>query len=162
MQIQTDMAHLKKISALIERDLKSSTALISLLQQERELMITRQRSALLDVVEQKNQCLSQLDQTRMERHVLLTEMGLDASEAAWKNLVESLTADNIADAWEKLKTTLADCQHANAVNGKMLARSRASMGRLLNLLRGQVEAPELYTAKGDTRGQCDSSTSIQA
>jgi hypothetical protein len=47
----------------------------------------------------------------------------------------------------------------NDINGKMISRSQQTLSHLINLLRGKVAAPSLYTAQG-TKTQYTSSYTV--
>jgi flagellar biosynthesis/type III secretory pathway chaperone len=44
----------------------------------------------------------------------------------------------------------------------MIARSRQTLGKLLNILRGQVAAPQLYNQSGTTTGTSGANTLAKA
>ncbi len=63
-------------------------------------------------------------------------------------MLQELANEDIKKDWDTLKELTQQCQHKNEVNGKVLIRQKQVYGRLMELMRGQTKAPNLYTATG--------------
>ena len=82
-----------------------------------------------------------------------TAIDFEKSLQTLEKLVESMesgemTLEKSLEAFEKGIKLTKECQHKNEVNGKILIRQQQVYARLLELLRGQTTAPNLYTASG--------------
>ena len=61
----------------------------------------------------------------------------------------------------RLKTLADGCRHQNAVNGKVIHRTRQSLAELARILSGQ-DADPIYTARGTKRQTSDGHSLAQA
>jgi len=148
---------------MLAQDSSAIQQLKALLVQERELLEQRQLQGMQEIVSQKDHLLGNLSFTARQREQLLRSLGLTADLAGWKAFLErdALTL-SLIPAWETLTTEFAECQAANEVNGKMINRSKQTLSHLLNLLRGQVATPSLYTQKGSTANYSSTHTVAKA
>lgn len=155
-----DAAQLREMMA---QDSNAIATLKQLLLRERELLETRNQDELALVIEQKSQLVDALNQHAQIRQTLLRNLGLSTDAAGWDLYLQrnSLTLP-LREGWQQLVKDFEECQALNDINGKMIARSRQTLDHLLNLLRGQVAAPSLYTANGAKTQQNASYTVAKA
>ncbi len=148
---------------MLAQDSSAIQQLKSLLNQEREFLEQRQMQGMEEIVSQKDHLLGNLSFTARQREQLLRSLGLSADLAGWKAFLErdALTL-SLIPAWEALTKEFVECQAANEVNGKMINRSKQTLSHLLNLIRGQVAAPSLYTQKGSTTNHSSTHTVAKA
>lgn len=139
------------LQEMIGRDIRAAEALTELLLEERQLLEQRQHEPLAELIERKTPLLEQLAQSAQQRQQWLIEAGLPADSRGWEQLLEHYP-EAIRESWPGLREAFERCQELNAVNGKLLSRSQQTLGRLLDLLRGQVAGPQLYNAAGNTDG----------
>jgi flagella synthesis protein FlgN len=151
------------VQQMIAQDMNATEQLKSLLLQERELLEKREHDGLPAIIDQKDQLLDALAQNARQRQQLLQNLGLKATAQSWEELLVAHTAlSPLRDSWKALTQAFGECQRLNEVNGKMIARSKQTLGNLLNILRGQVAAPQLYTQSGSTTGNVSSHTLAKA
>lgn len=131
-------------------DIKSSKTLLNLLQQEQDAIQNRRRELLTDIITRKTECLQTIDSNTAARYKLLTERGLAADEAGWKEFVESFQQKKLQQDWQALLSILKQCKHANEVNGRLVNRSQQTLHNLLDILRGKLNTPAVYTQRGTT------------
>lgn len=136
---------------MLAQDTSAIQELKGLLIKERELLEQRQLDGMQEIVGQKDHLLGNLTYTARQREQILRNAGLTTDLAGWKMFLErdALTL-SLIPSWESLTAEFAECQAANEVNGKMINRSKQTLSHLLNLIRGQVASPSLYTQKGST------------
>ena len=148
---------------MLAQDSSAIQQLKALLTQERELLEQRQLEGMQEIVSQKDHLLGNLSFTARQREQLLRSVGLATDLAGWKTFLErdALTL-SLIPAWQTLTTEFAECQTANEINGKMINRSKQTLSHLLNLIRGQVAAPSLYTQKGSTTNHSSTHTVAKA
>ena len=148
---------------MMAQDAEAIKQLKSLLLQERELLEQRKLEGMQEIVSLKDQLLDNLSFTAKQREQLLRNAGLSPDLAGWHTFLgrDSQTSALIPE-WQSLTNEFIECQTANETNGKMISRSKQTLSHLLNLLRGQVAAPSLYTQKGATTNHSSSHTVVKA
>lgn len=148
---------------MLAQDSQSLTQLHGLLEQERTMLESRQLQGMQELVAQKDQLLSSLAYNAKQREQVLRSAGLTTDLAGWENYLNQDASTRIfIPQWKHLTEKFIACQEANEINGKMINRSRQTLNHLLNLIRGQVVAPSLYTQKGATTNQNSSYTVAKA
>jgi flagella synthesis protein FlgN len=148
---------------MLAQDSNAIKQLKDLLLKERELLEQRQVTGMQEIVSQKDFLLGNLSFTAKQREQLLRSVGLTTDLAGWKAFLErdALTLSLIPE-WQALIDVFAECQASNEINGKMINRSKQTLSHLLNLIRGQVAAPSLYTQKGATTNYSSTHTVAKA
>lgn len=155
--------NIQLLREMLAQDSSAIQQLKNLLTQERELLEQRQLQGMEEIVSQKDHLLGNLSYTARQREQLLRSLGLAPDLAGWKTFLErdALTL-SLIPAWEALTNEFVECQAANEVNGKMINRSKQTLSHLLNLIRGQVASPSLYTQKGSTTNYSSTHTVAKA
>lgn len=134
-----------------------------LLAKERELLEQRQTEGMQEVVSQKDHILGNLTFTAKQREQILRTAGLTTDLVGWQAFLgRDATTLSLISGWQSLTNEFIECQKANEINGKMINRSKQTLSHLLNLIRGQVAAPSLYTQKGATTNSSSTHTVAKA
>ena len=141
------------IHQAIRVDLQAVGGLLGLLEQEQEAMQQRDRSTLSALVDAKTKYIKQIEDHAAGRYQILRSLDRPAIEAEWKTLVAEYDNPPLRKDWAQLMTMLEQCRHHNEVNGRLISRSQQTLNKLLNILRGQFETPELYNNRGATEAQ---------
>ncbi len=145
------------------QDATAVTQLKNLLLLERELMEQRKHEGLQEIVMQKDQVLETLTVNAKQREQLLHSAGLETTLAGWEQLLMRTPSTlTLITQWQALTADFIECQKENEINGRMINRSKQTLTHLLNLIRGQVAMPSLYTQKGATTNQSSSHTMVKA
>jgi len=151
------------ITALREMIAQDSAALAQLKQlltYEREQLEQRKQDELPKIIEKKSVLVDQLSTSAKQRQHILTTLGLPSNAAGWDTFLQRNAATlPLCNDWKLLIAEFEECQKMNDINGKMIARSQQTLNHLLDLLRGKVAAPSLYTAQG-TKTQNTSSYTV--
>lgn len=151
------------VEQMIAQDTNAIQQLKALLVRERSLLEKRQHEELPDIITQKDQLLDTLAQSAKQRQQLLQNLGLKTDVQTWQDLLSAHAAlVNLRAPWQTLTEEFAECQRLNDINGKMIARSKQTLGNLLNILRGQVAAPQLYNQNGATTNGSSTHTLAKA
>jgi len=152
------------VSAMLTQDQSDIEQLQQLLDSEREALAQRDHAALPELIERKSRCLSALGEHALQRQNWLRAAGLSCDHQGWLNWLEhSRETRAQRDDWEALAEAFRQCREQNEINGKIIARAQHTLGRLLDVMRGQQEgAPELYNAKGRAGNAGGSGTLIKA
>lgn len=145
---------------MIAQDSAALAQLKQLLAQERDQLEQRKQDQLPQIIEQKAALLDLLGNSANQRKQILTTLNLPANAHGWDIFLQrNTTTLPLRDDWKLLVSEFEDCQKMNDINGKMIARSQQTLSHLINLLRGKVAAPSLYTAQG-TKTQHTSSYTV--
>lgn len=146
----------KAVENQINNDINACNVLLILLQKEQDALTARDPDSLAEVIEQKTQPLAHLEASAKQRVQWSNEVPGDKPSEKWNTMLQQLAQEKIKQDWETLKKLTKECQEKNEVNGKILVRQQQVYGRLLELLRGQTKAPNLYNAMGSTTGSSHS------
>ena len=141
---------LKEIESQIRQDTLACETLLALLARERDALKEKNLGELEQIIAEKAECLSQLEQSSRQRAAWSQRFSGDSPDEAWDALLNSVNNSNIRAAWQNLKKLFVECRTANEVNGKVIARNQQTFARLMGILRGQAEAPTLYTSSGSS------------
>lgn len=151
------------LNDMLVQDSSAVQKLKNLLLLERELLEQRKPEGLQEIVALKDQQLNTLSFNARQRQQLLQAAGLNANLAGWEELLLRDPATHaLVASWQVLTAEFVECQKANEINGRMINRSKQTLTHLLNLIRGQVAIPALYTQKGSTTNQNNSQTMVKA
>lgn len=151
------------VQQMIAQDALTTNQLKELLLQEREMLEQRRHDGLPQIIEQKDQLLNSLSQSAKQRQQILQTMGLKGDAQSWQDLLSAHSVlSGLREPWQLLTDAFGECQRLNDINGKMISRSKQTLGNLLNILRGQVAAPQLYTQSGATTGGASAHTLAKA
>jgi flagella synthesis protein FlgN len=141
------------LKTMIAQDSSAITELKALLLHEREQLEQRELGELPAIVARKDQLLESIAISAKQREAMMQSIGLKPNSASWEKLLESNDSTReLLEPWRALMVEFSECKTLNEINGKMIGRSRQILGQLLNLIRGQVAAPQLYTNTGTTTG----------
>ncbi|MDQ2075459.1 flagella synthesis protein FlgN [Marinimicrobium sp. ABcell2] len=151
------------LRAMLAQDTANVEQLSQLLTAEREHLEAREHEHLPALIEAKEQLLAHLGQHSQVRQQWLEQANLSRDQHGWIEFLHG-RADTRAliEPWQALIERFAQCQELNEVNGKIIGRSRQTLGQLLNLLRGQVSGPQLYNSEGGTAPESGSHTIVKA
>jgi len=151
------------LNDMLVQDSAAVQKLKKLLLQERELLEQRTPEGLQEIIPQKDQQLETLTFNAKQREQLLRAAGLATTLAGWEQLLlRDPTTHILVAKWQLLTSEFVECQKANEINGRMINRSKQTLTNLLNLIRGQVSMPSLYTQKGSTTNHNSSNSLVKA
>ncbi|BFM16602.1 hypothetical protein R50073_27850 [Maricurvus nonylphenolicus] len=146
----------------VEHDIQICDQLIELLQQESEALKQRQTQTLEGLIPVKNSLLGALANSANQRRSWLQAQGKPTDESHWLQLLQEMGGQKLLDQWQIFNDKLSNSQHLNEVNGKMIARGQQTINRLLDILRGQFDAPKLYNQSGTTQVHKSSKGMVKA
>lgn len=145
------------LSTLLSRQDALAGELLSLLDSERNALTRQALDEITALSARKQICLAHLENLAQAWEMVVQRLsdgrfGLETFSQFLATLpVSERQPLNIA--WLQLKKRLSACQDLNAVNGRVIAISRRSLDRNLDLLKGKdVAAGGLYTAQGQAAG----------
>jgi len=136
------------IMAQIESDTKACEALITLFDDERQALKERNLDALDKILEHKSAYLLTLEKSANTRFSWAKQYAQSPSSDTWEALLTQLKQPALIQAWNELKTLFARCKQQNEINGRLIARNQQVFTRLVEIVRGQTQAPTLYGSSG--------------
>lgn len=152
----------KALFSQVEQDIQVCDQLIELLQKESEALKQRQTQTLESLIPEKNSFLSALANSANQRRAWLQAQGKPTDESHWLQLLQEMGGQKLLDQWQIFNDKLSNTKHLNEVNGKMIARGQQTINRLLDILRGQFDAPKLYNQSGTTQVHKSSKGMVKA
>lgn len=139
-----------QIQQQILRDTQTCEDLLKLLNQERDALRERNMDELERILLEKASRLETLENSANERSKLARAYASGSDQENWRELISKLNDEKLDQSWQKLKELLHSCKLENEVNGKLLTRNHQIYSRLLDIVRGQSQAPSLYTSRGNS------------
>lgn len=146
----------------IQQSTQAADRMIELLNHESQLLKQRETQQLEALLTEKNQCLADIATGARQRRLWLEQLGLNTDQENWLGLLQENGGQKFLQSWQELNAKLQQCQQLNDVNGKMIARGRQTINRLLDILRGQSDSPKLYTSRGSTQNNNNSNGLVKA
>ena len=130
----------------LEQLVDQFSALKQILADESDALHRRDPDALLSAAGAKHACAVQIGQ-------LEEQLARELAGSPLRDMLVHFESHEreILEPLHTLLTTLAwECRHYNAVNGKVIHRSRQSVAELARILSG-TDADSIYTARGTQR-----------
>lgn len=136
----------------IEQDIDSCTALLTLLDEERDALKNREIDELERIIRDKAKRLSALENGAKRRSEIVRQLPEAQQSGAnqqtlWRHLLEQQAPD-VLDEWNKLGELIKQCQRENEINGRLLSRNKQVFSRILSIMRGQTQNENVYTSQG--------------
>lgn len=132
----------------IASDITACESLLELFESEREALKMRDSDSLDKILQDKSDYLQKLEQSAVMRQQWSRQVARNDASVAWDELLNSLADTNVKEQWTMLKALFKRCKEENEINGRLVARNQQVFGRLIEILRGQTAAPNLYNANG--------------
>ena len=147
------------LDQLLKKDETNLARLAEVLEQEHAALADNDMATLEQATSEKNDLLDALrDRARKKIH-LLAQLGYhpDSGQAASEFLMEHLGADStLMERWRSAQQQLSECQHRNAVNGRILGHLQRRLWRISDIIRGADQKQSLYGSAGESRSLTDS------
>jgi flagellar biosynthesis protein FlgN len=151
------------LQQMMTDDTAAITKLKELLMRERTQLEKRKQDELPKIIDQKTQLLDYLNHNTQMRNQLLRAANLPCNAKGWDTFLQRDTRTlALRSAWQNVLSVFEECKKMNEINGKMIARSQQTLSHLINLVRGKVATPSLYTAQGIKTQQGPSYTVAKA
>lgn len=135
-----------ELQSTFHKDLPVSLKLYKVLEQERSALESRDYDAFQQLLSHKKQLIAQLKNNANTRIHALHAAGFNDEHTALATASQEAPA--VAKAWNQLSDQWKECQHLNAVNEKVMQRTRLVVSQTLDLLRGATNQNKLYDPKG--------------
>ncbi len=147
------MQDLTELSHFLDRELDHCELLQTILLQERELVEQRTLSNLPQILQQKADLLSSIENTHTQKLKWLKAQNLPSSLSEFSALSSNAPKyEHCLSLWTELNRAKKQCNESNTVNGIIIAKSRKRNGEQLDILKGIKTGKPLYDSAGKTTG----------
>ncbi len=137
-----------KLKNLLLQDLKDLETLKNLLEGEQEAITKRDTTTIQRVTQDKASIVATLESRTKVKAKLIASSGLGIKPGQVEIGLKRLNDSELMTLWRKTKDYSNDCQHLNAVNGNVIARSLQRTNKLMQIIRGQTQTNHLYGQQG--------------
>ena len=129
-------------------------ALVELMKQEQQLLISADADGLAEVTPRKVALVQELAQLSRQRHAALGGAGFPAAEAGMDPWLAAHGDEAVRSSWSELLARTAEAKELNRVNGMLINRQMAHNQTVLQALRTPTGGADstLYGANGQTFG----------
>ncbi len=149
MQAEADKQ--QTLQMVLAAEAACSGELLACLATEREALVNRDMPRVEATTAQKLQLSQQLEELERQRAALVTGLGFGPGGDDLRDCYSRLPqAEDCQRLWQLILDNLRACRHGNLTNGGILEASRQHVEQALAILRGQTDAPGLYSPDGDS------------
>lgn len=149
-QSATANSHLV-MDALMGADLQYTDDLSDLLQQERTALRDRSVEQLTQLLNQKTDLLTKLEQNSQQRSALLMQESFSVDAEGMRSFFSACQPEltrRFQEQWSQLENQLQRCNFLNEVNAKIAHRSQLTTNHILGILTDTSRHLELYSSRG--------------
>lgn len=144
-------ADLQSLRQALEQETELAQRLYEVLAQEQQALEHMSAELIQQLAKMKTSLLLEMDQKMAIRQKLMPNANLQNGLEVFLEQAPEMVARSLRPVAETFREWLYRCHRQNEVNGRIIAGSRRSVERSLNLLRGQNPDMMLYNAKGAAR-----------
>lgn len=141
------------IKNLIDSDIHNANELLKLLESEKSALELRQHESLKSLISEKKQIIATLEQNATGRQQILKQLGKADKPENWRELINNF---GLNQTWLELEQCLKRCDELNQINERIISRTQQSVGRLLDIFRGQFGQTGIYNEKGSKHNRGNS------
>lgn len=136
-------------------EFNAGKALLQLLKQEQELLISADVDALTKVTEEKTKMIARMGELAQRRHRNLAAAGFEASESGMQKWLKN-AAPAAGKSWNELLDLTRQAKEQNRVNGMLIGQHMARTQNALNVLQGTPQGGNLYGPNGQAASKSSS------
>lgn len=137
----------------LDHSIALTAELERLLLEETAILEGRDPERLRSLVEDKQRVLVQVEQETTRLQAAVEDAGQPFTPDGVAAFLreqdpQPLTSDALSARWSALRDLAARCDLMNRANGQAIERGRARVATALNILRGEDDSANVYTARG--------------
>jgi flagella synthesis protein FlgN len=144
----------------LSEELGAGRALLQLLKNEQELLVSADVDGLNKAIEEKGRLVARMGELAKRRHRSLAGAGFEASEAGMQIWLKSQKSARHAghkahpaqQSWTSLIELAQLARELNRTNGMLINQHMARTQTALNVLQGPPEGGNLYGPNGQATG----------
>jgi len=142
---------LTRLALILEEMVEGYQRLLSLLQEEKSLIVEANNEALIRCVGQKEDCLSHLAVLEKGRQKIMLSIAPERPSLSLKILIPHLPLehqDRLIHSHVRLEALTASIQEINQINGLLINRVLGQITGLMTLLQQMTTSATTYQASG--------------
>ena len=137
-----------RLKTLLQEDLNDLAQLNEILQNERSALKDRSTDNIKQISSEKSSLLKTIEYRAKQKAQLFVEAGHSLKAGAFEKVVIEINNTELTSLWEKVNQALRLCKEQNTVNGTVVSHSLKRVNKLMSIIRGQNNKPNLYGASG--------------
>ena len=141
----------ENLKHLLRQDLKDLEALSQILNEEKDLLGTRNSDAIQLITKNKSALVQQIEGRAKQKAKLLASSGLGIKPGAVTQTLERLGDTELSELWKQSLEALKSCKDQNSVNGSIVSHTLQRTAKLMSIIRGQGNQTNLYGQKGKAK-----------
>ena len=141
------------IAEYLEKGIEQAQRLMSLLQDERNVLSTNDSSALENITNSKEQLAEAIQISTRQCGQYLQKAGFGDNNQSLSEYIKTCSepfSTKFESMWHNLQSILKQCQEENRINGKLINSSQRRIKQALSILQGQPVDEDLYGSGGKT------------
>jgi len=144
------------IASYLEKGAEQARQLMTLLQEERNILSGNDGAALEKVTQNKEKLAEIIQINTRQCSQYLHQAGFGNDNFSLNKYIETCAepfATQFKTTWGNLQSVLKQCQDENRINGKLLHSSQRRIKQALSILQGQPVEEDLYGSSGKAVSQ---------
>jgi len=137
-----------RLKSTLKQDQTDLNQLLSLLEEETQLLKTRESKSIEALATQKAKLVAQIEQRAKLKAKLFAQSGLGIRPGQVEPAIKKLNDEELTKLWMETREQLNLCKEKNLVNGAIISRSKQRVSRLMDIIRGKSTTQNLYGQKG--------------
>ncbi len=140
-----------QLSALLEHQQSSSTALKGLLEQERELLLNGDPESMMSLLQSKEALAKKMAAAQNQLLTLAAQHNHPQTDLGLMDCIKDCDTDgSLQQQWDGLLAIAEECKRLNEINGATINLKKRHTENSLAILRGQItnHGASVYSKKG--------------
>ena len=139
-------------AAILDNGIGQAQALLDLLEQEYQLLLSPPSKALETLLTEKQRLLKLVEQGVVAHNRFLQQQGLSADRHGTESYLDSLDdKGELQTAWNHYLELAAACRRQNEINGGAVELNQRQVSQAMNILLGVNDGNKTYGRSGQSR-----------
>ncbi|MEJ2590466.1 MAG: flagellar protein FlgN [Candidatus Thiodiazotropha sp.] len=139
-------------AAILDNGIGQAQALLALLEQEYQLLLSPPSKALETLLTEKQRLLKRVEQGVVAHNRFLQQQGLSADRHGTESYLDTLDdSRELQAAWNRYLDLAAACRRQNEINGGAVELNQRQVSQALNILLGVNDGNKTYGRSGQSR-----------
>ena len=137
-----------RLKTLLQEDLNDLANLNEILQKERAAIKDRSTDDIQKISAEKSSSLKSIEYRAKQKAQLFVAAGYSIKAGAFEQAVVKMNNPELNTLWTEVNQALRHCKEQNTVNGTVVSHSLKRVNKLMSIIRGQNNKPNLYGSSG--------------
>lgn len=137
-----------RLKTLLQEDIKDLTILSEILNKERTALKERSNTSIKQLANDKSTTIKAIEYRAKEKARLFIDAGYQIKKGEFEKIISEIPDSSLQALWRKVNIGLRFCQDQNTINGKVVSHSLKRVNKLMDIVRGQHNKPNLYGSSG--------------